>query len=336
MKKLYTMLAMAAVGFGASALEPTEVALNNPSFEDTEATGNHNEIPAGWQVVGAAWYNEDGTASNLAAMQDRNKSWTDGRFGFRSASDVAVDPGTYIMQELLAQKPGTYVLQLDGMISRNSFQGNGWNDSISVETGMRVQSGFAFICDDYGDPDEEGTADEPAEGLSAVYVGGQGVEGEKYFSLYRYFVVHTTHEDLDEETGLKIGFGFPTSCTLGVSKARLAFDNFHLYHFDTMDTEAVKQYVDEAMIAPVREGYAEDEEGAKIPLSVINSNGNAVINLRGIVGNTPSTLGVSDVTVAPEPEFVGNGKTYNLQGIEVADPTQPGLYIRDGKKFIVK
>ncbi len=237
------------------------------------------------------------------------------------------------MQEILGQQPGTYVLQFDGMVSRNSWQGDNWNDSISEETGLRVQSGFAFICDDYGDPDEEGP---DAEGLSAVYVGGQGVVGEKYFSLYRFYVVHTTHEDLDEETGLKVGFGIPTSCILGVGKARLAFDNFHLYHFDTMDTDAVKQYVDDSMAAPVREGYAEDEEGNKIPMSVINSNGNAVINLRGIVGNTPSTLGVSDVTVAPEPEFVGNGKTYNLQGIEVADPTQPGLYIRDGKKFIVK
>lgn len=333
MKKLYSMLAMAAVGFSASALEPTEVALNNPSFEEVETTGNHNEIPAGWQVVGSAWYNEDGTASNLASMQDRNKSWTDGRFGFRAGVDMNLEGGTYIMQEILGQQPGTYVLQFDGMVSRNSWQGDNWNDSISEETGLRVQSGFAFICDDYGDPDEEGP---DAEGLSAVYVGGQGVVGEKYFSLYRFYVVHTTHEDLDEETGLKVGFGIPTSCILGVGKARLAFDNFHLYHFDTMDTDAVKQYVDDSMAAPVREGYAEDEEGNKIPMSVINSNGNAVINLRGIVGNTPSTLGVSDVTVAPEPEFVGNGKTYNLQGIEVADPTQPGLYIRDGKKFIVK
>ncbi len=30
------------------------------------------------------------------------------------------------------------------------------------------------------------------------------------------------------------------------------------------------------------------------------------------------------------------GRTYNLQGVEVENPTAPGIYIRDGKKFVVK
>lgn len=33
---------------------------------------------------------------------------------------------------------------------------------------------------------------------------------------------------------------------------------------------------------------------------------------------------------------VENGKYYNLQGVEVANPTTPGIYIHNGKKFVVK
>lgn len=337
MKKLYSMLAMAAVGFSASALEPTELTFNNPSFEEKDETIIAGAYLPGWNIAGAnaTTVDADGNevTTNLYAFQERNKSWTDGNVGMRSAADVAIDGGNYVWQELLGQQPGTYLLQFDGMITRNGWKG-GMDGTLNEETGLPKQSGFAFLCDDYGDPDEEGTLEEPAEGLTALYVTDQSL-GNTYFSLYRYYVVHTTHPDLEDETGIKFGFGYPNSCQ-PVTKARFAFDNFHVYYFDTMDTDAVKEYVDTEMIAPLREGYAEDADGNKLPLSVVNPSGNVAINLVGIVGNTPSTLGVSDVTVAPEPEFVGNGKTYNLQGIEVADPTQPGLYIRDGKKFIVK
>ena len=42
------------------------------------------------------------------------------------------------------------------------------------------------------------------------------------------------------------------------------------------------------------------------------------------------------ITNVNSEEKSGNGKTYNLQGMEVKEPLAPGIYIRDGKKFIKK
>lgn len=331
MKKLYTMLAAAAaVSFGANAqdLAPVEVEIANPSLEviPEGTTGNYNGIPEGWQVVGDAWYNEDGTVSNLAAHQARNKSWTDGNYGMRSAGDMEVQPGTYMYQEIMGQKPGTYVFQFDGQICRN-----GWKGDFTAIEGAK---GFVFVCDDMGDQDDEGTPEEPAEGLTALYTTGETL-GNNYFQLWRYYVVHTTHEELDEETGLKFGFGIPVS-SVAISKVRFACDNFKLRYFDTMDTEAVKAFVNDE-IAKVKAGdfSAADADGNPVPGNICNPSGNVNVPIIEYVTNTGyETEGVNDITVAPE--FVGNNKYYNLQGIEVADPTQPGLYIHNGKKILVK
>lgn len=43
--------------------------------------------------------------------------------------------------------------------------------------------------------------------------------------------------------------------------------------------------------------------------------------------------GIDDIYVVPE---VKNNKYYNLQGMEVAEPTQTGLYIHNGKKVFIK
>lgn len=45
---------------------------------------------------------------------------------------------------------------------------------------------------------------------------------------------------------------------------------------------------------------------------------------------TDISTGISDITVERKP----TGKIYNLQGMEVKEPLRPGIYIRDGKKFI--
>ncbi|MCM1077356.1 MAG: hypothetical protein NC411_08365 [Bacteroides sp.] len=42
---------------------------------------------------------------------------------------------------------------------------------------------------------------------------------------------------------------------------------------------------------------------------------------------------IQDVIIDQE---AGNGKIYNIMGIEVSEPLLPGIYIRDGKKFIVR
>lgn len=46
--------------------------------------------------------------------------------------------------------------------------------------------------------------------------------------------------------------------------------------------------------------------------------------------------GIDDIISDREKAAAGNGKTYNLMGIEVNEPLAPGIYIRDGKKFLVK
>lgn len=329
MKKLYAMLAAAvAVSLGANAqdLTPVEVELANPSFEEEDATALIPHL-TGWQTAGAEWFKEDGTDSYLAAFQQRNKSWTNGNWGLRSGADIDIAAGgVYLYQELLGQKLGTYVLQLDGTVVRN-----GWKNDLTSVEGAK---GFAFICDDMGDPEEEGTEEEPAEGLACVYSTGHS-NNDTYFDLARWYVVYTTHPDLEDETGLKIGFGVPVS-SAGFSKARISCDNVKLTYFETMDTEAVKAYVN-AEIEKVKAGEysAPDADGNLVPMAVANPSGNVNLTLLGFVTNSGyETEGVNDITVAPEVE--GNNKYYNLQGIEVADPTQPGLYIHNGKKILVK
>lgn len=45
--------------------------------------------------------------------------------------------------------------------------------------------------------------------------------------------------------------------------------------------------------------------------------------------------GIEDIVIdTAKPE--GNGKIYNIMGVEVKEPLLPGIYIRDGKKFLVK
>lgn len=45
--------------------------------------------------------------------------------------------------------------------------------------------------------------------------------------------------------------------------------------------------------------------------------------------------GIEDIVIDPaKPQ--GNGKIYNIMGVEIKEPLLPGIYIRDGKKFIVK
>jgi hypothetical protein len=41
-------------------------------------------------------------------------------------------------------------------------------------------------------------------------------------------------------------------------------------------------------------------------------------------------------TIVDSSEVVGDGKTYNLQGVSVGDTTRKGVYIKNGKKFVVK
>ena len=48
----------------------------------------------------------------------------------------------------------------------------------------------------------------------------------------------------------------------------------------------------------------------------------------------PETGGIDSITSEFEPS--GDNRIYNLMGIEVAEPLAPGIYIKNGKKFLVK
>lgn len=58
----------------------------------------------------------------------------------------------------------------------------------------------------------------------------------------------------------------------------------------------------------------------------------SVLKIR-IKGTNAPQSGIEDI-MTDQP--AGNGKIYNIMGIEVKEPLLPGVYIRDGKKFIVR
>lgn len=57
------------------------------------------------------------------------------------------------------------------------------------------------------------------------------------------------------------------------------------------------------------------------------------VNVLDYLKNGVSTGIGTAVTEAPA---AADSRVYNLQGIRVANPAVPGIYIRDGKKFIVR
>lgn len=336
MKKISTLLlSAAAMAFAANAadLTPENVELANPSFEehaeDCDVSKNHTCLFPGWEYTGSVWTNADtGGAGVISSCQVRTASWTNGNWGVRSGADVDIpeDEANYMYQKVLAQKPGTYVLTFDGQVARDA--------SRSAINTIEGAHGFAFICDNYGDVDEY----TDSEGVSYVYGDNQSL-GNNYFQLWRWYVVHTTGADvaLDEETDLTIGFGFPAGPA--ISKARIACDNFTLRYFDTEDTDAVNAFVN-AEIEAIKAGEFSNpvapEEGAD-PAPVANAIANGSFNtvLCGFSTNTgyvDENSGISNVADTTTQD----NKYYNLQGIEIAKPTTAGLYIHNGKKFIVK
>ena len=60
----------------------------------------------------------------------------------------------------------------------------------------------------------------------------------------------------------------------------------------------------------------------------------SVLKIR-IKGAGSDQSAIEDIVVDPAGAS-GNGKIYNIMGVEVREPLLPGVYIRDGKKFIVR
>lgn len=357
MKKISTLLmAAAALSFSANAVEPVEIEIANPSFEEVEGvvfTSGRATVTgfAGWSVMGSAAMNEDGSASGFFGMQDRNKSWSNGRYGQRTAAQADITGANYVYQGLTGVTPGIYVLQFDGQISRDSWQ----NELIITNADGEVTNtfyGFAYIKDNYPSAEPNalvpGVATAEGDGITALWTTGQpSGRGDKFFKLWRYFVIHVCSPDTytDGDTDLEFGFGFPNNVDaegnpVTITKANFAFDNFVLRRFDTTNVDEVKAWVN-AEIAKIEAGdYSAPvvpdggTEEAPVPMNVKNPFGDVNIPLMGFVTNSgwePST-GINDI-VAP---VVKNDKYYNLQGIEIAKPTQAGIYIHNGKKYIVR
>lgn len=99
--------------------------------------------------------------------------------------------------------------------------------------------------------------------------------------------------------GFEIGFGVPAESN-GIPKGSFEIDNFKLTYYDTNDVEAVEK---------------------------------AVGKTTKLVGIAGYAAGVDDVIAAPVAE---DNKWYNLQGIEIEEPTNAGLYIHNGKKIVIR
>lgn len=332
MKKISTLLlAAASVALAANAadLTPVEVTLANPSFEETDQTNKFSGTMEGWDYTGSIW-----TIENFNAYNFHNNNASNGAWSMRCATNVTVPEGegNYLGQTLTDQPLGTYVLSFEGQVSRD-----GWKQNLSSVEGAH---GYAFIIDELGDPDVlEG------ESISYTNCDNIGNDGNNWYTFWRIYVVHTTNPELADfgSSSIQFGFGFPAT-TAEFSKAAIACDNFHLRYFDTMDTQAVKDFVNAEINdlkagklgneAPVEEG---SEELAPVPYAINNPGGRADKNfnyiVKGVVTNSSdSTSGITDVATPA----VKDNKYYNLQGIEIAKPTTAGLYIHNGKKYIVK
>lgn len=74
-------------------------------------------------------------------------------------------------------------------------------------------------------------------------------------------------------------------------------------------------------------GVAKDEKGHDGDWVVVDN-----FRLKYYGTEKPDLTGIENVVTTT----VNNGKIYNLQGMEVKDATKRGIYIRDGKKFVVK
>lgn len=367
MKKFSTLLTAAlAFGLSAVAVEPVEVPLANPSFEETDPEVLACDHLAGWSIMGADALktNDAGeaVATYLYATQSRPKSWSNGSFGIRSGAAVDLTGANYLYQTLPGQKPGVYVLQFDGRTARTNWKNDlntyKYDEAGNVESVVNYFYDMAFFYDNYGGLEgvEAGTTPD-GEGTTILWSNGHP-EPHGWFNNNwpRYFLIHKTSADTfaDEETDITFGFGFPESNvtnaegeTLNLSKAQIACENFILRYFDTEDVEVAKAWVN-AEIAKIEAGDYSLPALPSAPQDIVVDNPDAVAQPMHVANGTafnipigtfvtnsgwkPST-GINDIAA---PAVKGDNKYYNLQGIEIAKPTQAGLYIHNGKKYIVR
>lgn len=89
--------------------------------------------------------------------------------------------------------------------------------------------------------------------------------------------------------------------------------------------------------------YTESEDGTVRTYTLTEAVIASINEKSEVVVNGPSSLSVVKIAVPAAGSgmnavgaAVSTGKYYNLQGVEVVNPTLPGLYIHNGKKILVK
>ncbi len=141
--------------------------------------------------------------------------------------------------------------------------------------------------------------DDPAdvESRGRIKIGECCTQGEeKGAGWYEARILYYT--DL-ADLGFEIGFGVPEDAN-GIPKGSIEVDNFKLTYYPTNDLEEVA-----AITGPTTT----------------------------LVGMEGSKAGVEDIVVD---NVEKDNKWYNLQGIEIAEPTRAGLYIHNGKKVVIR
>ena len=359
MKKFTSVMAASlAVCFGANAQlvgEDVTHLIANPSFEE-------EEVLAGWSVSGP---NESRWANRVVGEDKMPHNGAGNQFVW-IAEDGGLEPANIVEQWISSDKgEGTYVLSIAVNISRNSWRGNinCWS-APSATYPIDWSRGFLFIDD--GTAEDYTTSTHPG----AVQIGecGQGKndagegnpQAPEYMGLVQDINPETGEPVVDAEgnpvmvPGMVKG-GFKLVRTFFTTDASDLVIGFGIPN-DPQEAVDPTNFDVDCLVDGKWVPSAERPEGTKIGdyllrVADTNPNKNCITTIpKGSMRWDNVKLEFYPTTdieavkalyndsaavdyVAPAVE---NGKIYNLQGVEVKEASAPGLYIQNGKKFIVK
>jgi len=345
MKKFTSLMAAAlAVSFGANAQlvgEDVTSLIVNPSFES-------EEVLDGWTKSGP---DESRWEIRAEGKMPHN---SDGAQYVWIPENGGLKPANFCEQWISTDKgEGTYVLTVSANISRNSWRGDidGWAKPSDTYP-ITWSRGFIFI--------DDGTADDYSNslhpGATRISECGQGKNGagEGNAKAPQYMgEVQDVNEDgsprVDENgdpvmvpglvkggmkvfhaflttdaTDLVVGFGIPNDPTEAIDPTDKSTEDTEDGGWRIPESNANYDCITEIPKGSMRfdnvklEFYpTTDTEAVKAHVAALDEAQSSVEGVEMIVP-------------------VANNKIYNLQGIEVKEAVAPGIYIQNGKKFIVK
>lgn len=355
MKKIFTLLAVGATVISASAqdMTSTELELKNPLFQivnlDTPDDPrpsknlglNADNMQSGWAYTtegnGWSWINAS-NADNRSKNFGPNTTWGVRAVGGGDAAAREVYKNTDLTQEMpiVGPGPGVYVLTARVCVAKNTGDRlmNGFNPEPDSE-GNPVDPQYAVLyCTDQTFTDDYVYG---APGCAAIVTGG-----------YALANVCVPYYSADFLPYINLGIRWGQDAT-APNSAIVTCTDFRLEYFDAtaeMEEEEALAAVNEVLKARQAKLWEEatalaanEENGDNMGFSTSLFIGNVSAQdmtdraaaLQAIRDGGES--GVSDIIAAPVQE---DNRYFNLQGIEVAEPTQPGLYIHNGKKILVK